>query len=252
MKNECSVVRDILPLYLEGMVSAETEEFVAEHLQNCPECSLELEALKSGTGAGSDKTESDFRDNRDNMDNIEAEVIKSMKAVRKRFRRTAYRVAAVISGIFIIICILLHFFPVYRILILGPTASYYSGEQIAKALSIGSQSDRREAMAVLRLADKAFGDVQHTSAENEESYGLLSRYSTDTDRYGDAAFNNHSLELWSAHLGKDEGVIWVYYSSEAFNHDGSIAHGSWDIPSLWEVKRNSEGEWEVVRIREHP
>ena len=28
MKNECSYVRDILPLYYEGMVSEETAEFV--------------------------------------------------------------------------------------------------------------------------------------------------------------------------------------------------------------------------------
>ena len=125
-------------------------------------------------------------------------------------------------------------------------------EQIAKALYIGSASDRREAQAVLRLADQAFNDVQHTDTENEERYGLLARYATDTDNYGDTAFNEHSLELWSAHLGKDEGWIWVYYSSETFNHDGSTACGSWKVPSLWRVEKNESGEWIVVQIREHP
>jgi hypothetical protein len=177
-----------------------------------------------------------------------------MKATRKKFRKKAYRVAAIIAGIFILVCVLLHFFPVYRIVDIGPMTSgnYYSGEQIAKAIYIGSASDRREAQAVLRLADQAFNDVQHTSIENEEKYGLLARYATDTDSYGDTAFNEHSLELWSAHLGKDEGYIWVYYSSETFNHDGSIAHGSRNIPSLWKVERSDSGEWVVVQIREHP
>lgn len=246
MKNECSIVRDILPLYLENMVSDETGAFVKEHLKDCPECTAELEALKAGPKV--EKIGSEMRDS------LEVEVMKSMKATRKKFRKKAYRVAAIIAGIFIIVYVLLHFFPVYRIVDIGSmtTGNYYSSDQIAKAFYIGSASDRREAQAVLRLADQAFNDVQHTSVENEEKYGLLARYATDTDSYGDTAFNEHSLELWSAHLGKDEGYIWVYYSSETFNHDGSIAHGSRNIPSLWKVERNDSGEWVVVQIREHP
>ena len=177
-----------------------------------------------------------------------------MKAARKKFRKKVYRAAAVIAAIFIAACVLLHFFPVYRLLDIGPMTlgNYYSSGEIAKALYIGSAADRREAQAVLRLADQAFNDVQHTRAENEEKYGLLARYATAADSYGDTAFNEHSLELWSAHLGKDEGWIWVYYSSETFCHDGSTAHGSWKVPALWRVERNSGGEWVVVQIREHP
>ena len=246
MKNECSIVRDILPLYLENMVSDETGTFVKEHLKDCPECTAELEALKAGSKL--EKVSNEMGDS------LEAEVMKCMRAARKKFRKKAYCVAAVIAGIFITVCVLLHFFPVYRMIDIGPMTmgNYYSGEQIAKAISIGSASDRREAQAVLRLADQAFHDVGHTSVENEETYGLLARYATDTDSYGDTAFNEHSLELWSAHLGKDEGYIWVYYSSKTFNHDGSIAHGSRDVPSLWKVERNDSGEWVVVQIYEHP
>ena len=38
MKNECSIIRDILPLYVENMVSEDTSEFVKEHLESCPAC----------------------------------------------------------------------------------------------------------------------------------------------------------------------------------------------------------------------
>lgn len=246
MKNECSIVRDILPLYLENMVSDETGTFVKEHLKDCPECTAALEALKAGPKI--EKVSSEMQDS------LDAEVVKCMKAARKKFRKKAYRVAAVIAAAFIAVCILLHFFPVYRIMDIGSMTigNYYSSDEIAKALYIGSASDRREAQAVLRLADQAFNDVQHTSVENEEEYGLLARYATDTDSYGDTAFNEHSLELWSAHLGKEEGYIWVYYSSETFHHDGSIARGSRNIPSLWKVERKDTGEWVVVQIREHP
>lgn len=246
MKNECSYVRDVLPLYLEGMVSEETSAFVKEHIENCPECAKEFEDMKAGK-----KVE---KINNDTQNHLEAEVLKSMKAIRRRFQKKAFRVGAIIAAIIITIGVLIHIFPVYRIMHIGPMTmgNYYSNEQIARALYIGSASDRREAQAVLRLADKAFNDVHSTSAENEEEYGLLARYATPTDSYGDVAFNEHSLELWSAHLGEDEGWIWVFYSSETFNHDGNMACGSWRIPSLWKVEKNDTDEWVVVQIREHP
>lgn len=185
-----------------------------------------------------------------NKCNVEPE---AMKIPHKIFHKRAYRVAAVIAAIFIAICVLLHFFPVYRILHIGPMTmgSFYSNDEISKALYIGSASDRKEAQAVLDLADKAFSDIWHTRDENEKEYGLLGIYATATDVYGDTAYNEHSLKLWSAHLEDDEGWIWVCYSSETFNHDGSLACGSWYIPSLWKVEKDDNGEWVVVRIYEH-
>ncbi len=38
MKHECSIVRDLLPLYAENLVSEETHQFVKAHLENCAEC----------------------------------------------------------------------------------------------------------------------------------------------------------------------------------------------------------------------
>lgn len=46
MKNECSIVRDLLPLYAENMVSADTAAFVAEHLKGCEACRKEYEQIK--------------------------------------------------------------------------------------------------------------------------------------------------------------------------------------------------------------
>ena len=49
MRNECSIVRDLLPLYIEDMVSDDTDLFVAEHLESCPECQKELAKQKAAT-----------------------------------------------------------------------------------------------------------------------------------------------------------------------------------------------------------
>jgi len=44
MKNECYVVRDLLPLYLDDLVSDSTRKFVESHLADCDECRAQLEA----------------------------------------------------------------------------------------------------------------------------------------------------------------------------------------------------------------
>lgn len=49
MKNECNIVRDLLPLYIENMASEETRAFVEAHLSNCPECN-ELYLLMTEKG----------------------------------------------------------------------------------------------------------------------------------------------------------------------------------------------------------
>lgn len=46
MKNECSIVRDLLPLYAENMVSSDTAAFVKEHLKGCEACRKEYERTK--------------------------------------------------------------------------------------------------------------------------------------------------------------------------------------------------------------
>ena len=48
MKNECKIVSDLLPLYLENLVCEETEIFVKNHLSECEACKKEFEALKNG------------------------------------------------------------------------------------------------------------------------------------------------------------------------------------------------------------
>lgn len=46
MKNECSIVHDLLPLYAENMVSADTAAFVEGHLKGCEACREEYERIK--------------------------------------------------------------------------------------------------------------------------------------------------------------------------------------------------------------
>lgn len=46
MRNECNIIRDLLPLYAENMISSDTLDFVEEHLKNCEACRKEYERTK--------------------------------------------------------------------------------------------------------------------------------------------------------------------------------------------------------------
>lgn len=47
MRNDCNIVRDLLPLYIENMVSEDTVAFIKEHLANCPACSKALSDMNT-------------------------------------------------------------------------------------------------------------------------------------------------------------------------------------------------------------
>ena len=49
MSDKCNLIKDILPLYVEDMVSSDTREFVSEHLQYCAECHAEFERMRKAT-----------------------------------------------------------------------------------------------------------------------------------------------------------------------------------------------------------
>lgn len=46
MKNECGIIKDLLPLYAENIAGPETVEFVEEHLKTCEACREEYERMK--------------------------------------------------------------------------------------------------------------------------------------------------------------------------------------------------------------
>ena len=81
MKTECSIVKDLLPLYVEDMLSEESAKYVKEHLLECSECRSELESL--GGSVGTDKIEADPTAKTN-------ESAKPFKKVMKRMNRQFY------------------------------------------------------------------------------------------------------------------------------------------------------------------
>lgn len=46
MENKCKIIKDLLPLYVEDMLSEESKKFIIDNIEDCPECKIELEELK--------------------------------------------------------------------------------------------------------------------------------------------------------------------------------------------------------------
>lgn len=46
MNNQCSIVKDLISLYAEELVSGDTKAFIEEHLEHCAECRSELAQIR--------------------------------------------------------------------------------------------------------------------------------------------------------------------------------------------------------------
>ena len=45
-KENCKIVKDLLPSYIDGLTSEETQKYIETHLEECNECKEILENMK--------------------------------------------------------------------------------------------------------------------------------------------------------------------------------------------------------------
>lgn len=83
MKTECSIIKDLLPLYIEDMVSRETAQYVSDHLKKCRECQAELAELKGSTGLAAIE----------GKESLDTDSAKPFKKIMRRMNRQFYMLA---------------------------------------------------------------------------------------------------------------------------------------------------------------
>ena len=94
MKTECEIVRDLLPLYADGVCSESSRLAVESHLKDCPDCARTLEQLRA------DELERDL--------SLEKDQVISRQAFN--FRRRSAKAGAVIAAILmapVVLCLIL-------------------------------------------------------------------------------------------------------------------------------------------------
>ena len=95
MKTECDVIRDLLPLYADGVCSEKSRQMVNEHLAQCEVCAGLLTSLRSNS------IENGLREEK-------AQVIAHQAAAFKRRSTTAGSVVAGLFMIPILVCLIVN------------------------------------------------------------------------------------------------------------------------------------------------
>lgn len=132
----------------------------------------------------------------------------------------------------------------------NPEVKYFGIMKYAETMHICSKKDKEEIYPILDKIEKAFSydDEKH---DCKEELGELSRYCICRDTYPYVVSENHSIEFITANLKRDNGYVWIRYSSEGLDKNGEVYTGSWDILSRIELK-NIDGVWVAVDIDEAP
>lgn len=97
MKISCNIIRDILPLYVDDVVSGDTRTMVGEHLRDCEGCRKEAEKMKEAVSLPPE---------------VETKPLKSIKRKWKRKKvkiaviasAVTLSIAALVSGYLILLC----------------------------------------------------------------------------------------------------------------------------------------------------
>lgn len=58
----CSLIKDVMPLYIEGLTSTDTNEYIKKHLSECSECNSFFEDIKLDTDINLEINNEELRD----------------------------------------------------------------------------------------------------------------------------------------------------------------------------------------------
>lgn len=210
MKHDCSVVKDLIPLYTEGLVSSETKDFVDEHCESCEKCRSLLGAIAES----SDHPEAN---------DAKKEKIWNEIAIKERKKKTRKYVLLSFTAVLLLLASVF----IYSFLIKGNT--WFTQYDNTYTQKTSAQSD--------------FGEEDiHTAAEEVRQYFhnnfggcVLLRLSYD---------EAHTLDReW--HAEYPQAIIFesdYYMLKVPVAGEMNRERKNW----RWTVIRNDNGEWIVV------
>ena len=244
MKNECSIVRDLLPLYAEGMLSEDSAAFVKEHLDTCKEC----RALSAGEEPSA-PTDADTEQRTG-----EAGVLRTLK--KKLRKQTAIAIPA---PVVLLVTLMLRINSIDYLAAISSAEQYTFSDRMA-LLFKGDYSDQDKAEAVLSNAHIVFEYSEEEIYNNvlamprdEAAYamGALVRYCVPEMDAGKMLTIYH-IDLLSAHFSGDSGKMWVKYGYQRFDKTDDLSTctgtGAIDHIVLWKLEKYGDGYWRVVEV----
>ena len=92
------------------------------------------------------------------------------------------------------------------------------------------------------------GDVSQSDTEGRAIHGYNINKRASSANLGDVELT--VVRLFVLH-NFNNGYIWAFYRYLAYDTEGELITGSWNIPTKWQIQRES-GRWEIVKIFEEP
>ena len=142
----CAIVEDLLPAYVEGLTSAETNAAVEAHLASCPACAAKRAAMGAEEGPSPEEAEETARE------------VDYLKKVRRRSRR---RVAAAI------LCTVL-------VLLLGFAAKIFVIGEPLDPDGVAVSSQESDDVLQVQISSYGSGNAFHSwTAENQDGVVVI-------------------------------------------------------------------------------
>lgn len=247
MKDECSIVRDLLPLYAEGMLSEDSAAFVKEHLDTCEEC----RALSAGEEPSA-PTDADTEQRTG-----EAGVLRTLK---KKLRKQTWCAIFITAAVVLLVTLMLRLNSIDYLAAISSAEQYTFSDRMA-LLFKGDYSDQDKAEAVLSNAhivfeyseEEIYNDVL-AMPRDEAAYvmGALVHYCVPEMDAGKMLTIYH-IDLLSAHFSGDSGKMWVKYGYTRYDKTHNLTPcggtgGAIDHIVLWKLEKYGDDYWRVVEI----
>ncbi len=199
MDNECSIVKDLLPLYAEDLTSEDTAAFVKAHLEGCAACRAEYETIKEPPGAPAGETAA------------------PLKAVKKKLLKKRLLIAAcAVLGTALLLFgafILFESRPM-EVLLQQAESDLYTAAEIGDAMQAVVKDV--ENLEGCKLYSLAYAGDEKSKAElayvNEfGSYNaciVLDSVFRSPLFGGDGGWNANEIYTWTWYLGRTESGAW--------------------------------------------
>ena len=219
MKNDCSVVKDLIPLYEEGLVSEETKEFIDEHCQSCENCKNLLENLA--------KSYSEQETNDNKKEKIWGEIA-SKERKRKKKRYLTLSLTSVILVTLVVLGFIFLPKPLQKI--------YYENQTTQYDFNFTEQT----------LAKTGFTE-NDIHAASEAVKNFFEEHSDDRKllrlAYDEKETTDENKTVYNPHHA--DAIVFIgdyYFFEDPVAGDGSRLRTNWK----WFVKKDSNGEWKII------
>ena len=105
-KEKCNLIEDLLPLYIEELVSEKTQNEIKHHLENCDKCLESFNRIKN---------EKNIFDNDETSEFDEKSVEREIRCIKNIKRRIFLKTIIIIIICICITVTILHIFNTYRL-----------------------------------------------------------------------------------------------------------------------------------------